>query len=124
MGLVYGDPGLLEEGILTPLRITVPAALATAALLAAPANAASGKTIRLKDDLFSPRSSTVSKGATVTFRWAGQSPHDLRVKRGSKTVLKAGIRVSGSVKQKFKSAGTYTLICTVHEDMTGTLRVR
>lgn len=93
-------------------------------LLALPAQAASGKTILVKDDLFSPKSSTVSKGTTVTLKWAGVNPHDVVAKLNGNKIWRIGVRDSGSVRRRFNKAGTYKLICTIHEGMTATLKVR
>ena len=100
--------------------------LASTLLLAGtPAQAGSGATVRLIDDAISPGTTTVSRGARVTFRWAGKSPHDLVVSRNGKRVWRVGLRTSGAKSRVFKTAGTYKLLCTVHApDMRGTLRVR
>ena len=105
-------------------RTFIPAALVSAALLALPAHAASGTTILVKDDFFSPKSKTVAKGTTVTLKWKGVDPHDVVAELKGKKIWRIGVRDSGSVKRRFKTAGKYKLICTIHDGMTATLTVK
>jgi len=90
---------------------------------ASPATSASRTTIRLKDNVFSPKSKTISKGTKVTFRWAGKNPHNVTVSRGPK--FKASpTKKKGTFRHTFSRTGRYTIICTIHEGMRLKLRVK
>jgi plastocyanin len=89
-------------------------------------SAAATKTITVKDDVFSPKQVTVRKNTSVTWRWAsGSSAHDV-VSRGSKRFKSSKIQSKGTHRVRFKTAGTYRYVCTLHEDkgMTGRIIVR
>ena len=87
--------------------------------------AAGTKTIAVKDDVFSPKRTTISKGTLVTWRWQGDNPHNVR-SRGTKRFKSSGVKESGRHRYRFTKAGTYRYVCTIHEDdgMTGTIIVR
>jgi len=109
---------------LSRLRTTIPAALAAAVVLSLPAQAASGTTMLVKDDFFSPKSKTIAKGTQLTLKWQGVNPHDVVAKKGSNKIWRIGVRDKGTVRRRFNTAGTYKLICTIHEGMTATVKVR
>ena len=107
-------------------------AVAGAALVcAAPASAATKKTIRVGDNFFSPKSVSVARGTTVTWRWpsfeeAGDV-HDVALKSGPKGVKKFHSEAAAtdySFKRRLTVAGTYRIVCTLHEEMRMTIRVR
>jgi len=106
-----------------------------AALLvgAAPAQgfAASKKTVKVGDNYYSPKALTVSRGTTVTWKWPGFDEagdvHDVKLKTGPKGVKRFQSEAAStdySFKRKLTVAGTYKLICTLHEEMTMTIKVR
>ena len=109
------------------------AVLAGAALLvsAAPAQAARKKTIHLGDNYFAPATVKVSKNTVVTWKWpsfdmAGDV-HDVKLKSGPKHVKKFHSQPASSdfsFKRKLSVAGKYTIVCTLHENMRMTIRVR
>ncbi|MCW3039516.1 MAG: blue (type 1) copper domain protein [Solirubrobacterales bacterium] len=97
--------------------------VALAALLApagylATADAATTKTIKLKGVQFSPRSLSIRKGDRVTFRWAGGT-HNLIGPRAN-----VAPKSSGTKTVKFTAKGTYKYVCTLHNDMTTTVKVK
>jgi plastocyanin len=96
-------------------------AVATVAAIAATAlpAAAGTKTILLKDDVFSPKSLTVRKGASLKLKWAGHHPHNL-VGGGVRTATKT----HGSTTVKFKKKGSFTLVCQIHSGMKMKLKVK
>ncbi len=108
-----------------PKRLLVLPLLACAALAAStlPAGAASSSTIKLKDNLFAPKSKTISKGTTVKFRWAGKAPHNVTVDSGP-VKFHSKTQTSGSYTRKFTRKGTYKIECTIHPGMDLTLRVK
>ena len=106
--------------------------LAGVALLsAAPAQGAGKKTIEVGDSYFLPGTVTVKRGTTVTWRWpsfeeAGDV-HDVKLASGPKGVKKFHSEAAStdySFKRKLTVAGTYKLVCTLHHEMHGTVKVR
>jgi len=106
--------------------------LAGVALLsAAPAQGAAKKTIVVGDSYFLPGTVTVKRGTTVTWRWpsfeeAGDV-HDVKLASGPKGVKKFHSEAAStdySFKRKLKKTGKYRIICTLHEEMKMTIRVR
>ena len=102
-------------------------ALAATALAAggqAAISQAAGRVVTLQNIEFSPRSVSVSRGTTVTFRFRDDTTvHNVR-SVGSKRFKPIGDRASGSVPRTFKSVGTYRYVCTLHPGMSGRITVR
>ena len=106
------------------LAICAIAAAAAVGQAAGVSQAASAKTVTLRDIAFSPKSLTVSRGATVTFRWRdGDTPHNV-TSRGAKRFTSIATRESGSRSRTFTKAGTYRYVCTLHPGMAGRITVR
>jgi plastocyanin len=99
-------------------KLTVPALIATVALLAVPAlgGTAGAATITIGDNFFSPSKKTVNAGAKVRFNWTGRRPHNVTKKRGpgggfaSTTTRSRGVNFA----KRFNKRGIYRLICTIH----------
>jgi plastocyanin len=116
------------------VRLAVAAVVAGVALLsAAPAQAArpKGKTIRIYDNYFMPDAVKVKRGATVTWKWPGFDQagdvHDVKLKSGPKGVKKFHSEAAStdySFKRRLRVAGKYRIVCTLHEEMRMTIRVR
>src|SRR5215208_3224466 len=94
----------------------------TALLLFAPAvSAQDDMTVSIKDFSFSPAQITVPQGTTVTWTNEGPSPHT--------TTADDGTWDSGTMEQgedfsfTFDEPGTYTYHCSIHPDMTATIKV-
>ena len=96
-------------------------AIAAALAVAVPSNAVT--VVRVGDDFFRPGSVTVSKGATVRWRWVGDDPHNVTVRRGP-VRFRSSTKSSGTYTKRLRRRGTYRLVCTVHPGMNMTLRVR
>jgi len=115
-------------------RAVVFMALAGVALLgAAPATAGSGKPQRKKvelgDNFYAPSKLTVNKGSTITWVWPDEAidVHDVKLSKGPKGVKKfqSDPAAGGfSYKRRLKVPGLYRIVCTLHEEMTMTIRVR
>ena len=109
-------------------------ALAGAALVSAvPAQAAAPKpkTVRIYDNYFLKDTLTVKPGTTVIWRWPGFEEagdvHDVKLKsapRGVKKFQSEAAATDFSFRRKLKVAGKYKIVCTLHEEMTMTIRVR
>jgi plastocyanin len=85
------------------LALAVPAAAATPVVL-------------VKDNFFKPKSVTIKKGGSVTWRWKGSNPHNVAIKKpGSSQVFKRStIKTSGKYTRKFGLRGTWRVLCEVH----------
>ena len=94
----------------TGIAISAATALMVSAVLAVSAFAAT-KTITIRDNLFSPKSVSVSKGTTVKWVWRGNAPHNVTFKKLGEA---SDTTESGTFKLRFKQAGTYKYMCTVH----------
>jgi plastocyanin len=98
-------------------------AIAGAALLVAalPAFAAT-TTIEAADNVFRPKTATVSVGDTVTWKNVGQAPHEVTASAFQSGNIDAGKSWSWTADE----AGTFSYVCQYHESagMTGTLTVR
>jgi plastocyanin len=73
----------------------------------------------------------VKPGTTVTWKWPGfemaGDVHDVKLKSGPKHVKKFHSQPASSdysFKRKLKVVGTYKIVCTLHEDMRMTIRVK
>jgi plastocyanin len=116
------------------IQVTIVALLA-AVLVAAPASggpygrASKTTSVSVRDDLFSPRSKTVSRGDTVSWRWRRtDNPHNVRFRKVPRGARKggSGTKSSGRFDRTFRKSGRYSYVCTIHENigMTGSVRVR
>jgi plastocyanin len=96
---------------------------AVCAALAIPAFAAT-KTVRVDDDFFSPRTVTVKRNDTIRWRWVGENPHNVKSTSGPAKINSGSPKRSGTYSKKMTRKGTYRVVCVVHPDMKGTIRVR
>jgi len=97
------------------MRNLIVIAAGTLAVLAATAMAATS--INVGDDYYVRRSGvptvSVNKGATVRWRFIGDSPHTVTVSKGP-VKFNSGVKSSGTYSKKMKKRGTYTIYCTIH----------
>ena len=114
------------------MNVRLVAVLAGAALLcAAPAQGAARKTVRLGDNYFAPKRLKVKRNTTITWRWpsfdqAGDV-HDVKLKSGPKGVKRFHSEAAATdytFKRTLRKRGTYKIVCTLHEEMRMTIRVR
>jgi plastocyanin len=105
------------------LILALAAVALVAALMAIPALAAT-KTVLVKDNFFSPKSTSISKGSTVRFVWKGKAPHNVTMTKGPGTKFRSATKQSGAYQHKFTRAGSYTIVCTIHPGMTFKLAVK
>jgi plastocyanin len=111
---VRNSPGSSSPG--------VPAAAPSAVASAAPkARKSASASVTMGDFFFSPTSVSVAVGDTVTWRNNGQAPHNAVADDGSfKT---PDLNNGQSASHTFRQAGSFSYLCTIHPQMTGTVRV-
>lgn len=109
------------------LLAAIPAALAVAApsvASSATGHQAAGKTVTLKNIAFKPAKLSVSRGSTVTFKWAdGATPHNVTSK-GKKKFKSSPTKSKGTYRVRFASKGTFGYVCTIHPGMSGRITVK
>lgn len=103
------------------------AVLAVSAAVAIPALAATS-TVTVGDDFFvrdgKAPTVTVKRGTTVRWVFKGHAPHNVTVTRGP-LKFRSTTLTKGQYSRRLTKAGTYTIICTIHQpSMRMTLRVR
>ena len=117
-------------------------ALAVAAVALAPAAAGAGaashekkqpksvtKTVGIHDNYYEPARLTVRQNTIVKWQWpiTTGDTHDVTLKKGPKGVKKFQSEIAASdysYKYRFKVAGKYHIICSLHEGMTMDITVR
>ncbi|MGO9882710.1 MAG: plastocyanin/azurin family copper-binding protein [Solirubrobacteraceae bacterium] len=104
------------------LRLIVALTVALIACSSVAAFAFSGP-VKVKDDYFSPRTLTVSRGAKVTWSWAGVLLHNVTVQSGP-VKFHSRTQDKGSFSHVFTKPGVYHLECTIHPHMKMTITVR
>lgn len=124
---------VLPEDEVRIARITALSVAGAVALVAAGPAAGAGKpqrkTVKIFDNYYAPAKLTVNNRSTITWKWpedAGDS-HDVKLESGPKGAKKFAsdtAATSFSYKQKLSKAGTYRIVCTLHEEMTMTIKVR
>ena len=115
-------------------RWTLPAAFAAVAALLCAAPAVAGapqrKTVKIFDDYYLPFKLTVNKGSTITWKWpayASLNVHDVKLKSGPEGVRKFHSEPASAgyvYRRTLRKPGLYKIVCTLHEEMTMTIRVR
>ena len=105
-----------------------------AALAVGPAGASApevrvaASAVAVKDNVFSPKSKSVARGGTISWVWRGEAPHNVtgrkagsrKVSFRSKTTSRKGYRYT----KRFRKAGSFRVVCTLHSGMKMTVRVR
>jgi plastocyanin len=110
------------------------AALVVGALVVVPASQAGGakpkaKVIKVGDNFFAPDSLKVAKNTKVIWRWPKYpgDVHDVKLTKRPKGVrsFHSQLAASGySYAKTLKKSGKYTFICTIHDEMKMTIRVK
>ena len=78
--------------------------------------------ISIVDYGFTPGSTSIAVGTTVTWNWNGQATHNVTFDDPSVTGS-GDMGSGGSFSKVFNTPGTYTYQCTNHYGMTGTISV-
>ena len=92
-------------------------------LIVAVSALASGKTVKVGDNYYGPKSLTVGRGTRVTWKWVGVLRHNVVVHTGP-AAFNSKTQVRGTFAHTFTKKGTYQLVCTVHPSMKMTVVVR
>lgn len=107
----------------------VPLALAAALVAAAPAAAPKPRTVTIADNYYAPATLTVAKNTRIRWRWPEEAGdvHDVKLKKGPDGANKFHSQpasASFDFKRKLGKPGRYKIVCTLHEEMTMTIKVR
>jgi plastocyanin len=112
-------------------RLTVIGVALLVGAAPAPVLGATKKTVNVGDNYFTPKTLAVSRGTTVTWKWPGFDEagdvHDIKLKSGPKGVKKFQSEAASTdyaFKRKLTVPGTYKIMCSLHEEMTMTVKVR
>ena len=92
-----------------PILATAGAVLA----VAAPALGA-GASVRVADDVFKSSTVRIHKGQTVTWRWTGKHPHNVKFHG-----FASHVQVNGTFRHRFRKRGTFRYVCSIHSGMRG-----
>jgi plastocyanin len=88
--------------------------------------AAAARTVKVKDNFYSPKSLRVSRGTTVKWVWASTSTanrHNVAVRSGPEK-FRSSKKRGGSFSRRMGKSGTYKIYCTIHpSEMKMTLKV-
>jgi len=111
--------GLRARALLTAGAVAALAIFAQAGAGVPDSADAAGRTVKVGNDFFSPTSRSIARGQTVTWVWAGGTPHDVVAKnRKGKIIFRSKItkRKGYTYSHKFGRSGTYKIICSLHVD--------
>ena len=75
--------------------------------------------VLVEDNKFSPKTIKVGVGDTVTWKFVGNSAHNVTFDEGESSDLMK----DGEFERTFEEAGTFDYTCTVHPGMTGKVDV-
>ena len=108
--------------------LTVPA-FVPAAFTQAQSSLPKSKLVKVRDNFFNPDSLTVAKATKMIWRWPS-SPgdvHDVYLTRRPHGVKRFRSELAASdysFARRLKKSGKYTMVCTIHAEMTMTVKVR
>ena len=115
-------------------KVTTFTALALGAAALALGPAAEGakapkKTTKVGDNFFSPKKVSVKAGTTMTWKWLSDNgdSHDVKLKKAPRGVKKFTSEIAAtdySYKKKLSKKGTYSLVCTLHQEMSQKITVK
>jgi plastocyanin len=92
-------------------------AIVACAVLAADAWGVTTRTIKIGDNYFvrdgSAPTVTVKRDTRVTWRWAGNSPHNVTVRTGP-VRFHSTTKTTGTYVKRLTRRGTYKIYCSIH----------
>ena len=108
-----------------PLRSILVATSAVALLVATGGSAAaSTRAVVLRDIDFKPHTVKLHRGDSVRWRWDdGDTSHNV-TSRGKARFKSSTTKSTGTYVVRFRRAGTYRYVCTLHPGMAGRVVVR
>ena len=74
--------------------------------------------VTVKDNVFQPKKITVAVGDTVTWKFEGDSAHNVTFDDFASKLMK-----TGEFTHTFDTAGTFKYTCTIHTGMAGSVVV-
>jgi plastocyanin len=86
-------------------------------------DAASTRTVQVRDSVYSPRVLKVRSGTKVVWNFNGSLPHNVEVTRGPELFSSSIVR-RGTFAHRMRERGTYRIVCTLHTNMTMKVVVR
>jgi plastocyanin len=116
---------MLEHVRMLRKRAVLGLLVLTAGLIALTSVAAFASTaaVKVKDNVYVPRSLTIRRGTRVTWTWGGVLRHNVTVRSGP-TRFHSRTMARGAFSYTFSEPGTYDLYCTIHRFMKMTVVVR
>lgn len=90
--------------------------LAMVAVLGGPPASAAVTKVKVRDDVFKRKKTTINKGDRVKWVNRGDNTHTTTSKNG---LWDATLAPGESFKRKFKQKGTFRYTCTIHDGMKG-----
>ena len=119
---------LLRAGLMATIVGSLVAAGLISPAIGGGAERSATKSVSVRDDLFSPRAVSVSRGDKVAWRWKGSNAHNVTFRSVPSGASKprSATKTSGRFARTFRKRGTYRYVCTIHQDlgMRGTVKVR
>lgn len=98
--------------------------MAAVLFTAASGGAAATRTVVIENIDFSPRVVKVREGTTVRWEFRdGRTSHNV-VSRGRPRFRSSPVKSRGTYSVRFRRAGTYRYVCTLHPGMAGRVVVR
>lgn len=76
-----------------------------------PAPPANATAVDVSDNVFAPEAITASRGATITWTWRGNNPHNVTFEDA---VESSATKSNGTHVRAFAQGGTYRYRCTIH----------
>jgi plastocyanin len=102
----------------------VAVAVVAVGLVAVPALAATKNVKTGPGTKFGTSRLNIKRGDTVKFVWTGGLPHNVRISKGPQRGTISKVKTKGTASRRFTRAGTYTIVCDVHQPtMKMTIRV-
>lgn len=123
---------MVKQGLLGGTRRRLGGAAALAALIAVAvgggpssadprAEAAGATKVSMGDNFFKPGKAKVRVGGKVRWTNNGQNPHNVTLAKGG--FASGNLAPGEGVARKFKRAGKFPYVCTIHSGMQGKVKV-
>jgi plastocyanin len=86
--------------------------------LAVPLAYGARKEVKVKDDFFKPDRVAIKKGDRVLWRWRGDNPHNVAIKKPNRrrVAVRSATKTDGKFAYKFRRVGKWRILCEIHPD--------